>query len=97
VLPVHLLPEAEADLIEAREWYDQCRRGLGDEFLDAVSETVEHIAEQPFSFACVHRETRRAVLSRFPYGVYFRLLPDHIVLIAVMHGRRHPRQWQTRW
>ncbi len=35
--PLFLRPEAEQDLAAARDWYDQKRAALGDEFLSAVS------------------------------------------------------------
>ena len=31
-----------------------------------------------------------------PYGVYFRIIADELVVLAVMHGRRFPRRWQSR-
>jgi plasmid stabilization system protein ParE len=39
---------------------------------------------------------RRALVRRFPYAIYFRAAPDEIVVLAVIHGRRHPRHWQSR-
>jgi plasmid stabilization system protein ParE len=39
---------------------------------------------------------RRALVGRFPYAIYFRATPNEIVVLAVIHGRRHPRRWQSR-
>jgi plasmid stabilization system protein ParE len=50
----------------------------------------------PELFPVVHRQTRRALLRRFPYGLYYRIVNDQIVVVACMHGRRDPRQWQSR-
>jgi plasmid stabilization system protein ParE len=36
------------------------------------------------------------LLRRFPYGIYYRLYPDSIVIVACMHGRRDPKRWQSR-
>jgi len=47
------------------------------------------------AFPRVHNETRRAVLSRFPYAIYFRVAEDEVVVLAI-HGRQHPSGWQTR-
>ena len=38
---------------------------------------------------------RRAVLSRFPYALYFRMTDDSIVVLAV-HGRQDLSRWQKR-
>ena len=38
-------------------------------------------------------KSRRAVLLRFPYAVYFRLDRETLVVLAV-HGRQDPARWQ---
>jgi len=41
---VTIRPEAEADLLDAAQWYEQCRVGLGSSFLDEVLATLDHVA-----------------------------------------------------
>ena len=53
------------------------------------------MAASPRAFPRVHAEIRRAVLSRFPYAVYFRLDRETLVVLAV-HGRQDPARWQIR-
>jgi hypothetical protein len=57
-----------------RQWYQSKRFGLGRELGEESNRIVERIAVGPLQFPRVHGETRRAVLSRFPYVVYFRVL-----------------------
>ena len=92
---VSFRPEAEAEALETRDWYEGRRLGLGGEFRAALDETIEGIADNPTQFRLVRSETRRAILNRFPYAVYFRLDGNDIVVLAV-HGRQHPRRWQSR-
>ena len=92
---VHFRPKAENEVLEARQWYEEREPGLGAEFGNAVSDTVLHIVDNPMAFPIIRGETRRAVLRRFPYAVYFRMLGDDIIVLAV-HGRQHPRRWQNR-
>jgi len=40
--------------------------------------------------------TRRVVLSRFPYIVVFRETVTEIEIVAVAHGRRRPGYWRER-
>jgi plasmid stabilization system protein ParE len=89
-------PEAESDTLDARAWYEERRRGLGEEFGIAVNQTVANILEHPFAYPRVRGETRRAIMRRFPYAIYFRALPEEIVVLAVTHGRRDARRWQVR-
>ena len=95
-LRVHLRPEAETDIEEAAAWYEKQCEGLGDEFLDEVLGVCETISENPHMYPVVHRHTRRAVIHRFPFGIYYRVEKESIVVVAVMHGSRHPKRWQKR-
>lgn len=54
------------------------------------------IAEQPLAYPRVRGETRRGLVRRFPYAIYFRILAGEVVILAVMHGRQHPRRWLSR-
>jgi len=91
--PIVIRPEAEADALAAREWYDERQDGLGQRFGQAVVDLLERIAVNPLVYPRVHRDTRRAVLSGFPCAIYFRVHEETLVVIAV-HGRQHPRHWQ---
>jgi len=88
-------PEAEAEALETRDWYEGRRIGLGAAFRKALDETVERIADNPLQFQRARGETRRAILRRFPYAVYFRVAGNDIVVLAV-HGRQHERRWRSR-
>ena len=92
---VSFRPQAEAEAVETRDWYEDRRDGLGTEFREALDETIDRIVSHPLMHAKVHGETRRAILQRFPYAVYFRVVGEEIVVLAV-HGRQHPRRWQVR-
>lgn len=92
---VSFRPEAEAEALETRDWYEGRRPGLGAEFRAALDEAVERLADNPMQFRLVRGEVRRAILNRFPHAVYFRVDSNDIVVLAV-HGRQHPRRWQSR-
>ena len=92
---VRFRSEAEAEALEAQRWYEVRRPGLGTEFAEAVEHTLSRIAGNPAAFPKVRGETRRAVLPRFPYAIYFRSTDDSVVVLAV-HGRQHPARWNTR-
>jgi plasmid stabilization system protein ParE len=95
-LPLVLRPEAQADLLAARDWYEQQRPGLGDEFADFVEQTFDRIAAMPKLYALTIEDARRAKLRRFPDVVFYRILADRIEVIGVLHGSRDPRIWQDR-
>jgi toxin ParE1/3/4 len=95
-LPVLVRPDAQADALAARDWYEGQRAGLGDVFAQAVDQLLTRIGEMPELFAVVLRNVRRGKLRRFPYVVYYRVLADRVEVIAIMHGSRSPHEWQDR-
>ena len=95
-LVVLTAPEAEAS--SAYDWYEAQSVGLGAEFLRAVDAVLASIRRTPALYPAVRGRTRRALLRRFPYGVCFyeREEAREVVVVAVVHGRRHPRVWRSR-
>lgn len=81
------------DLAGAYKWYESQRPGLGEEFLGAVDAAFDAIQEFPEMFTRVHGEVRRAVVSRFPYAVFYRVERKRIVVLAVLHTARDPGLW----
>ena len=91
-----LRPAAAADVEDAYRWYERQREGLGEEFLASVRHALDSVSENPERYPVLHRQTRRTRLRRFPYGLFYRIMDDQLVVVACMHGRRDPRSWQTR-
>jgi toxin ParE1/3/4 len=87
---------ARRDFFDACEWYNQRRAGLGRRFEAAVEGTLEMISASPESFPMVHRDVRRALVRRFPYGLFYRIRGETIHVLAVLHGRRDPARWKER-
>lgn len=88
--------EARVDLAEAFHWYEQRRNGLGYEFTRALRSTLQVIENNPEQYPIAVDDIRKAPLRRFPYVVYYVVLPAGVSVIAVMHSRRNPRRWQER-
>lgn len=94
--PALFTAEAEADVDEAFEWYEAQRPGLGSAFRRAIDVAVASITEHPEACAVIHRNTRRVLLPKFPYGLYYRVRDQELVVVACLHGKRHPRTWRSR-
>jgi len=52
------------------------------------------ITRHPRAFPLVRGEVRRAVLPVFPYLVYYVPEDDAVVVLRVLHGKRHPDTWR---
>jgi plasmid stabilization system protein ParE len=94
--PVILRDEAEVDMAEAALWYERRSLGLGAEFVRSVDACLALVSRQPTLFPVIHREARMALPRRFPYLIIYRVFPDFISVIAVIHGKRHPRRRKYR-
>jgi len=89
-------PEVRKELDEAYSWYESQGLGLGDDFLEQVDEALDRICQMPGSYPAVYRDVRRAVIGRFPYIIYYRIVSSRVIVTAAFHGRRNPKAWQTR-
>jgi len=89
-------PEADLDIEAAFQWYENEQADLGLEFLDQLRATYNSIVEGPFKYPHLRSGIRRALLKRFPCGVYFAVEMRSIVILAVLHASRDPAEWQRR-
>jgi plasmid stabilization system protein ParE len=81
---------------DAVAWYEERRRGLGEQFTSEIGEAIEKAAERPQQYPVVFGDVRRTVSRRFPFAVYFRVRGDSLVVLAVFNGRRDPAVWKRR-
>ncbi|MCC6317523.1 MAG: type II toxin-antitoxin system RelE/ParE family toxin [Gemmatimonadaceae bacterium] len=91
-----LRSEAKDELRQAFDWYEERRIGLGFEFLRTVRVVLAAIERAPEHFPVALDDIRKAPLRRFPYVVYFVVLPAGVSVFAIHHARRHPRRWTSR-
>ncbi len=89
-------PDATAELTEAGQVYEQKIPTLGAQFLDAVDEAVSVIGLHPERWHIIEEDVRRYLMPRFPYAIYYRVLPDQIRILAFKHHSRHPDYWRYR-
>ena len=91
-----LRSRAEHDIRSAFDWYESQRAGLGAEFLAALRERLEAVRAYPESSPVLYRGIRRAVVSRFPYLVFYVVRPERVAVLAVLHHARNPAAWPRR-
>ncbi len=89
-------PEAQAEVVRAKSWYEEQRVGLGELFATELERVLDSIVEQPGFHPRVNGEARRAIFRRFPYAVFFQATDLEVIVVCVMHGRRDPDRWRSR-
>jgi len=93
---VRFRSEAEKDIEDAVIWHEKQRPGLGKALLNEVSIALNNIAEQPLMYPIVHRNIHRALIHKFPFGIFYKIDKNLIIIFAIMHVSRNPRRWKKR-
>jgi plasmid stabilization system protein ParE len=88
--------EAERDLNEAFDWYEQQVAGLGSAFLLATDAIFHSVVRQPMRYPIVYKGVRQALMRRFPYKVLFLAEAEQVTVLGVFHAKRNPQCWQER-
>ena len=78
---------------DAYTWYESQVPGLGEEFLTVVELQLKRFEQSPFLYSEAISGVRRALLPRFPYGMFFAVRHDLVHVLAVIHNARSPRRW----
>ena len=97
MIPVQIRPAASRDVVDAVAWYETQLSGLGARFFDDLDKAVSRIEESRGQFPVVYRDTHRALLHKFPYGVFFKNYEDRTLVVAVADLRREATRWQRRF
>lgn len=78
--------KAQKDVSKAYEWYEDKVTGLGFEFIQNVDARIKHIARKPQHFQLVYgNSVRRALVSRFPFAIYFVEKDTSLIVFAILH------------
>ncbi len=89
-------PDAEQEIIEAAQFYERRVPTLGGQFLDSVERAIFIIREAPERWIITEKDVRRYLMTRFPYAIYYRMLPGQLRVLACKHHSRHPDYWRYR-
>lgn len=91
------LIEAQQDIDDAWQWYETQLTGLGDEFMLELRDLIDRICLSPRSFPIDLHASRKAVMNRFPYLIFFQFDTEYVTVLAVYHSSRKPGKWSARF
>jgi len=95
-LPIVFRKIARQEMDESIAWYERERPGVGLEFAAEIEILLNRISGTPGQSPKTRGEIRRAVLRRFPYTIHFLNESHRIVVLAVFHAKRSPKQFEDR-
>ena len=84
------------EMLDAARYYELQASGLGEDFLDKVESALQDIRSHPERWPIMRSNIRRRLIHRFPFGLLYHIDLDEVVVVAVMHLRRHPDYWLNR-
>ncbi len=88
---------AERDVAEAQIWYDTQHDGLGADFHSEISKVFAVLTETPLIYPALYRDARRAIVHRFPYLVWYRVVGEEVTVLACTHARQNPSKFISRF
>lgn len=89
-------PEAKEEFLDAVNYFEECRSGLGLEFSKEVFSTIQRIIHFPSAWSKFSENTRRCLTNRFPFSVIYQIAGEGIFIIAIMQLNREPDYWKKR-
>jgi hypothetical protein len=97
-MKILFVSSAEREFAEAIEYYEMEMPGLGDIFLREIEKSLDRITLYPNSYTPLGQNTRRCLVSRFPYGIIyqFREREKLILILAISNLHRKPDYWKNR-
>jgi plasmid stabilization system protein ParE len=95
-MTVRFHPAAREDIRTARDWYEERSPLAALGFAQDVDRAIQQIAEAPARHPRAEHGTRRVLLSRFPFTLFYRAGELEVTVIAVAHQKRRPGYWAGR-
>ncbi len=93
---LHLQDEALAEFLSATAYYSEISTRLADDFVDEVEKMLNQISLFPQRFTAHRKLFRKALLKRFPYTIYFRVVGEDVIVPAIAHQSQKPDYWIAR-
>jgi hypothetical protein len=90
---IDYLPEFWLDVVDAAEWFDEQRPGLGREFVIAVDLAIDTISLNPLGFRVIADDIRRFTVRRFRFLLFYEVSADRLLILGTVHGARDVNRW----
>ncbi len=87
---------AQGDIQGIVYYYDEINPTLTDKFLNELEFEQSHIEKYPETCPKKTKNLRVCFLKRFRFGIYFKIFPEAVVVVAVLHTSRNPQIWKNR-
>lgn len=90
---IKLTAGAGQDIQEAKNWCENKRSGLGEEFILSLEACLNRIKRNPLHFQQIRAGYKAGIVNRFPFRIIFFIDKKSIVVNGVIHMKRNPEIW----
>lgn len=87
---LRVTPKAFYDIQVAIDYYQLQSHGLGIRFKKTIDNTLQKIANSPFSASISHEDIRYKVVSKFPYLIYYKIKVNDIFILRIFNTYQNP-------
>ena len=88
--------EALFDFEDILLWYEEQRIGLSYDFELCFEAGLSEVSRNPDNFQKRYKDIRIRFIFRFPYGIHYVVKENKIIIIAIFHTSRTPKNWTKR-
>ncbi len=89
---IEIRPLASIEIIEAYQWYESQKDGLGELFFSDFDDFLSRLKRNPFFCSILENNIRQGRLSKFPYLIVHEVFGNTIVIFSVFNAYRDPGQ-----
>jgi len=88
--------DALGDIEESYKWYEEQKHGLGEDFLESIYSGADKICANPDLYQFQYKEQRAAIVSGFPYRIFYFTEGNRVIIQGVLNMSRDPQVWKNR-
>ncbi|MDZ4711098.1 MAG: type II toxin-antitoxin system RelE/ParE family toxin [bacterium] len=90
---ITLTPQSYFDLENSYQWYSDQETNFVSNFLKEIEICFEKIRSNPYSYQLIKNNLHRATTRKFPFGIFFKIDNNEIIIFAVFHLSRDPQRF----
>ena len=88
--PIRISDEALDDLSDGYRFYEAQDQGLGDYFTSCLRADIESLRLYAGIHRVVYQDYHRLLSRVFPFGIFYTVEQDAVVIWAILDMRRDP-------
>lgn len=94
ILKLH--PKAEDDLKSALDYYNSIDHKLQTKFINTLDAAFNKIKIFPNIYPYETQTAQKYIMDKFPYIIIYEQYENLLMILAIFHTKRDPKNWEER-